>query len=39
MALSTSSDPYQRMDHFSYLVGARSSHEHLRQADRAMWGS
>ena len=28
----TGSDPHQRLGHFSYFVGARSGHEHLRQS-------
>ena len=39
MVLPTSGDSQQGLSHFPHLVRARAGHEHLRQADRAMWGS
>jgi hypothetical protein len=36
---STGSNAQKSLGHFPYFVGARASHEHLCEADRAIWGS
>jgi len=39
MVLATSGDSHQGLSDFSHFVRAHSSHEHLRQSDRAICGS